>query len=87
MNRQQIGQQLRAILAIVNEELAQREDISENTAIREGLGLDSLQLAELLFEVEEKFGVKIPDEQAQRLRTVRELVDIIEAKEGKNTRG
>ena len=80
MDRQEIRKKLVGMLAIVDEELAKRDDIGEDAEIRDGLGLDSLQVVELLFEIEEELGVKIEDEEAQQLRTVGSLLDIIEAK-------
>jgi acyl carrier protein len=54
--------------------------VKEETVIREGLGLDSLQLTELLFEIEERLGAKIADDEAMKLRTVGDLITLIESK-------
>lgn len=42
------------------------------------LGADSLDLVELIMALEEKFGVEISDEQAEKITTVQEAVDYIE---------
>lgn len=39
------------------------------------LGIDSLDAADLLFTFEDTFGIVVPDEAAQRMKTVREVVD------------
>jgi len=82
MDRQEIKEKLEGMLAIVNGELAQRDDIGEDTSLRDGLGLDSLQVVELLFEIEEQLGAKIEDEEAQQLRTVGDLLGVIQKKLG-----
>jgi len=44
------------------------------------LGLDSFGSIEVVFELEEKFGLKIPDEDIAQAKTVRDIVDYISAK-------
>jgi acyl carrier protein len=45
--------------------------ISEDAAFQEDLDADSLDLVELIMELEDQFGIKIPDEDAQKLTTGR----------------
>jgi acyl carrier protein len=80
MDRQQVRVELEKILTIVDDQVLKRVQVQDETVIREGLGLDSLQLTELLFEVEERLNVKIADEEAQKLRTVGDLVTLIQTK-------
>ncbi len=80
MDRKEIRKELEDIFGTVNEDLVSVNDISEETSIREELALDSLQIAELLFAIEERFGVKIPDEEARGIGTVRNPIDLIRAK-------
>ena len=80
MDRPQVRAELEKILTIVDDQILKRVQVQEETVIREGLGLDSLQLTELLFEVEERLNVKISDEEAGKLRTVGDLVTLIESK-------
>ena len=82
MDRQQIRKELETILGVVDEQVLKRVTVQEETSIREGLGLDSLQLTELLFEIEERLGAKIADDEAMKLRTVGDLVTLIESKTG-----
>ncbi len=46
----------------------------------EDLEVDSLGVVELLMALEDEFGVKIPDEEAEEIRTVSEAVDVVAAK-------
>jgi len=48
--------------------------ITPEQALREDLGLNSLDAIELMFQVEEEFDIEIPDADVQRLRTVSDLV-------------
>jgi len=61
-----------------------REAISPEATLTE-LGLDSLTIVELLFDVEDEFGIEIPEERAtfQTLAEAAALVDeLVQAKEG-----
>lgn len=46
----------------------------------EDLGADSLETVELIMGFEDKFGVSIPDEEAEAIRTVQAAVDYVESK-------
>ena len=80
MDREEIRAKLRELLTVVDPEIGARADTGDNVDIREGIGLDSLQIVELLFEIEENIGPKIEDEEAQSIRTVGQLLDLIEKK-------
>jgi len=60
--------------------IAEGEITPERTL--ESLGIDSLAALELLFEIEEEFGVRFPDE-AQKITTLGELVAALERELGK----
>ena len=51
--------------------------ISENTRFREDLDADSLDLYTLVQELEDSYGVKMPDEQAAKIVTVGQAVDFV----------
>ena len=53
------------------------EDRLQPDATLESLGLDSLAVIEFLFQIEDKFGIQIPD-QANPPRTLGEMVELIE---------
>ena len=49
----------------------------------EDLGADSLDTVELVMAFEEEFGIEIPDEDAEKIRTVKDAIEYI----GKNSKG
>ncbi|HXG34494.1 MAG TPA: acyl carrier protein [Bryobacteraceae bacterium] len=49
----------------------------------EDLGADSLDLVELVMEFEEAFELEIPDEDAEKIKTVKDAIDYIESKTAK----
>ena len=51
--------------------------VTEDARFKEDLDADSLDLVELIMELEDQFGVKIPDEEAQGIKTVNQAVDYI----------
>jgi acyl carrier protein len=57
-----------------------REKISIGARFEEDLEVDSLGVVELLMALEDEFGVKIPDEEAESIGTVGQAVDLVEAK-------
>ncbi|MBE6613581.1 MAG: acyl carrier protein [Clostridia bacterium] len=68
------------IADIVSKQLgADFDDIDENTNIMDDLGADSLDVVEMLMAVEESFGVSVPDEEIPNLKTVRDIVEYVEA--------
>lgn len=52
------------------------ENLKPDVELKE-LGIDSLDMVELIMEVEDEFGVEIPDEKAEELKTIQQLVDYI----------
>jgi acyl carrier protein len=48
------------------------------------LGADSLDIVELVMKFEEDFELDIPDEDAENIKTVKDAVDYIEKKKGKD---
>jgi acyl carrier protein len=46
------------------------------------LGADSLETVELIMGLEDKFGLTIADEDAEKIRTVKDAVDFIASKQG-----
>lgn len=56
------------------------EEVTENAAFVEDLGADSLDVVELVMGLEDEFDIEIPDEDAEKIRTVAEAVAYIEEK-------
>ncbi|HST46416.1 acyl carrier protein [Jatrophihabitans sp.] len=55
------------------------EDVTEDKSFTDDLDVDSLSMVEVVVAAEEKFGVKIPDNEVQNLKTVGDAVSYIEA--------
>lgn len=53
------------------------EDVSEAKTFTEDLGADSLAIVELVLALEEKFDVKIPDDEVDKIKTVGDAVSYI----------
>ena len=54
------------------------EEVTEKAKFIDDLGLDSLDMVELVMELEEECGVEIPDEDAEKLTTVGEAISYVE---------
>ena len=52
-------------------------DITMETNIREDLDLDSLDFVDLILEIEETWGISIPDDVAQSFTTVKDVIEYI----------
>ena len=71
---------------IVSEQLGVDEgEVTPSAAFVDDLGADSLDTVELVMALEEAFEIEIPDEDAEKIRTVKDATDYIEkhAKGGK----
>ena len=68
-------------LAEILEEVAgiAPEDVTAKKSFTDDLDVDSLTMVEVVVAAEEKFGVKIPDNEVQNLKTVGDAVSYIEA--------
>jgi acyl carrier protein len=65
---------------IVVEQLgAKEEDVTNSASFVEDLGADSLDTVELVMALEEEFETEIPDEQAEKITTVQQAIDYIQA--------
>ena len=69
---------------IVAEQLGVNEsEIKNESSFVDDLGADSLDLVELVMQFEEAFDLDVPDEDAEKLTTVKDAVDYIQAKAAK----
>lgn len=53
------------------------EDITMESSFIEDLGADSLDVVELIMDLQEEFDIEIPDEEAEKVQTVGDVVDYI----------
>ena len=65
---------------VIIDKLGVEEDkIVPEASFVDDLGADSLDTVELIMQLEEEFGIEIPDEEAEKMTTVKSVVDYIEA--------
>ena len=73
---------LEKIKSIVADQLGVDEDqVTEDASFIDDLGADSWDTVELIMACEEEFDVEIPDEDAQKIRTVKDVIEYIESKQ------
>ena len=54
--------------------------VTDDSRIVEDLGADSLDVVELLMTMEDDFGISVSDEEAVKLKTVQDIVNMLESK-------
>jgi acyl carrier protein len=69
----------------VKKVLVEQLDVSEDevtpqASIVDDLGADSLDVVEIIMGLEEEFDVEIPDEDAEKITTVQQIIDYVEEK-------
>ncbi|MCL6622375.1 MAG: acyl carrier protein [Syntrophobacterales bacterium] len=70
----------KVINIIVDKLGVDRSEVTPDAVFVDDLGADSLDLVELIMAMEEEFGYEIPDEEAEKLRTVGDVISFIKAK-------
>ena len=63
---------------LICEQLGVKEDeVNDDASFVEDLGADSLDTVDLVMALEEEFETEIPDEEAEKITTVREAIDYV----------
>ena len=71
------------VIDIIAEKLnLSKDQIKPEASFVEDLGADSLDLVELVMAMEEAFGMEVPDEDAEKLRTVKDVIEYVKSKVG-----
>jgi acyl carrier protein len=68
---------------IVEQLQVDEAEVTPSASFQEDLGADSLDVVELVMQFEEAFDLEIPDEDAEKIKTVKDAIDYIE----KNAKG
>ncbi len=67
---------------IVSQLGVDENEIKTESSFIDDLGADSLDVVELVMALEEEFGLEIPDEDAERINTVTEVISYLDEKNG-----
>jgi acyl carrier protein len=67
------------VIEIICEQMGQsKEKVNEETSFINDLGADSLDTVELVMELEDEFDLSIPDEEAEKIKTVGDAITYID---------
>lgn len=78
MNEQEIFDKIAAIIGDRFE--LNKDQVTDELNFKEDLDADSIDIVEFVLELEDTFGAEIPDEEAEKLRTVADAVAYIKTK-------
>jgi acyl carrier protein len=68
------------VKSIIVDQLGVSEsEVTDSASFVDDLGADSLDTIELVMAFEEAFGIEIPDEDAEKIKTVRNAIDYVES--------
>ncbi|MBE0701174.1 MAG: acyl carrier protein [Acholeplasmataceae bacterium] len=71
---------LKQVVEIISEELLiNKKDLTATTRLKEDLNVDSLDVVELVMDLEAMFNVRISDEEAASIKTIEDIVKLVES--------
>ena len=71
---------------IISKQLAVAEEqVTDDASFVEDLNADSLDLVEMIMAFEEEFGIEIPDEEAENIKTVKDIYTYIDNRLGEKS--
>jgi acyl carrier protein len=56
------------------------EEIHEGTSVQDDLGADSLDIVDIIMDIEEQFDIQVPEEDIPGLKTVEDIVKYVDKK-------
>lgn len=69
------------VSSLVGEQLGVEEaDLVPEASLLDDLGADSLDVVELVMALEEEFGIEVPDDDVENIRTIQDIVRYVEGK-------
>ncbi|MCX5836267.1 MAG: acyl carrier protein [Deltaproteobacteria bacterium] len=69
------------VIGIIMEQLdVTKEECVPEASFIDDLGADSLDLVELIMEMEENFGIQISDEELEKIRTIQDVINYLKSK-------
>ncbi|MDI6776557.1 MAG: acyl carrier protein [Syntrophales bacterium] len=69
------------VIDVIMEQLdVSREECVPAASFQDDLGADSLDLVELIMEMEENFGLEIADDELEKIRTIQDVIDFLRSK-------
>ena len=73
------------VVSVVSEQMGiNKAEITRETSFVNDLNADSLDIVELVMEFEDNFDLSIPDEEAEKIKTVGQAIDYITANQGQS---
>lgn len=77
--KEEVFEELKHIIytTTFTENITQESTLEDDLDLEDDLGLDSLDVAEVVMECEKEFQITIPDEKVEGVKTVQQLLDVI----------
>ena len=63
---------------IIEQLQVEESDVNMDTNLMKDLSADSLDAVEIIMDIEDEYGIEIPDEEAEKMQTVGDLVSYVE---------